>query len=190
MARCLPISPSAWSAESTAMNRSLLTVLATLLAVLFLGLAAAAVVLGGGLYDIAASTQHIQPVYSLLETTMARAVRRRAAAIDDADVELDDIGGFTERRLLRRRVNVGETRDDGHEQNGTNYCHPSFQWRRGPTPAAQTLTALAARSRVRGVIVSQWSPTCCRGRWRRIVSRARSTDAAARRGRRPPTSLS
>ena len=64
------------------MNRTLVTVLATLVAVLVLALAGTAVMVFGGLYDIGASTQHLQPVYSLLETTMGHAVRRRAAAIE------------------------------------------------------------------------------------------------------------
>jgi len=43
-------------------------------------LGAAGVVLGG-LYDVAASTQHTQAVYSLMETAFERSVRRRARSI-------------------------------------------------------------------------------------------------------------
>ncbi len=41
-----------------------------------------AVVVMGGLYDVSASTQHTQAVYSLLEITFEQSVRRRARAIE------------------------------------------------------------------------------------------------------------
>lgn len=43
--------------------------------------AGAAVFIAAGLYDVAANVAHTQPVHSLLELTMQRAVKRRAAAI-------------------------------------------------------------------------------------------------------------
>ncbi len=64
------------------MKRTLLTVVATLVAALTMALAIAAVVVAGGLYDVGATTQHTPPVYALLETTMHRAVRMRAADIE------------------------------------------------------------------------------------------------------------
>ena len=64
------------------MNRTVATVLLTLLVVLALALAVAGAVVVGGLYDVGASTQHTQPVYSVLETAMARTVRRQAATIE------------------------------------------------------------------------------------------------------------
>lgn len=50
-----------------------------------LGLAAAAgaaAVVYGGLYNVAATSQHIQPVHTLLETAMRQSVRLRARAIE------------------------------------------------------------------------------------------------------------
>lgn len=46
-----------------------------------LALGAGAAVLYGGLYDVGATTQHLQPVYSLLEQAMKHSVARRARAI-------------------------------------------------------------------------------------------------------------
>jgi mono/diheme cytochrome c family protein len=62
-------------------QRTLLTVMATLAAALTLAVAVGAVIVGAGLYDVGATTQHTRPVYALLETTMHRAVRLRAADI-------------------------------------------------------------------------------------------------------------
>ena len=62
-----------------------------LLTVAALGLAAAAVgtlVVYGGLYNVAATEQHSQPVYSLLEKTMHQSVRVRARGIQPP--RLDD----------------------------------------------------------------------------------------------------
>lgn len=56
--------------------------LITIAALLATGAVAAALVVGLGLYDIAANVPHTQPVHTLLETTMHRSVKRRAAAID------------------------------------------------------------------------------------------------------------
>lgn len=64
------------------MNRPLITVLASLAAALAAGLAVAAIVVYRGLYDVGATTEHTQPVYSLLETTMKRSVRQRSAGIE------------------------------------------------------------------------------------------------------------
>lgn len=41
----------------------------------------------GGVYDVAATSPHLQPVHSLLETTMRHAVRRRARGIDVPAIE-------------------------------------------------------------------------------------------------------
>lgn len=57
------------------------TILITLCSLLVLTLASAAWVVYGGLYDVGATRQHLQPVYSLLETAMHNAVRRRASDI-------------------------------------------------------------------------------------------------------------
>lgn len=57
-------------------------VLATLAAVALLGLAAAAIVVGGGLYDISATDQHLPPTHWALETASRQAVRLRARSID------------------------------------------------------------------------------------------------------------
>ena len=64
------------------MTRILVTAGVTLLATLLLGVAGAAVVVFGGLYDIGATKQHLQPVFTLLETTMRHSVRRRARSIE------------------------------------------------------------------------------------------------------------
>ena len=64
------------------MKRTLLTVFLTLLAAGLLALAGAAVVVRFGLYDVQATTQHTQPVFSLLEVTLKNAVRVRAAGIE------------------------------------------------------------------------------------------------------------
>lgn len=56
-----------------------------LLTVALVALAAAmvgAAVVFGGLYNVAATTQHTQPVYSLLEVAMRQSVRLRARSID------------------------------------------------------------------------------------------------------------
>jgi mono/diheme cytochrome c family protein len=63
------------------MKRTLLTVIATLAAAGVLALTAAAAVVLGGLYDVSALTQHTPTVFLLLETTMKRAVRVRAADV-------------------------------------------------------------------------------------------------------------
>lgn len=68
-----------------------------LLTLAVLGLAAAtsaAVTVWGGLYNISATEQHTQPVYSMLETAMRQAVRLRARGIEVP--KLDD-----ERMVLR-----------------------------------------------------------------------------------------
>lgn len=55
---------------------------------LLAGLAAGAVVLLGGWYDVSATNQHLQPTYMLLETGLRQAVKRRGASI--AVPALDD----------------------------------------------------------------------------------------------------
>lgn len=70
------------------------TVLLTVAALGLAGAAAGALVVYGGLYDVAATSQHTQPVYSLLETAMHQSVRLRARGIEPPP--LDD-----ERLLVR-----------------------------------------------------------------------------------------
>jgi len=57
-------------------------VLATLCAVLMVGLAAVAAFVWSGVYNIAASSPHTQWVYSMLEYTMRQSVRLRASRIE------------------------------------------------------------------------------------------------------------
>lgn len=61
------------------------------------GALAAAATVYGGLYNIAGTAAHLQPVYSLIETTMQRSVRLRARAIEPPP--LDD-----PKQLLRGAV--------------------------------------------------------------------------------------
>ncbi|HEX5683814.1 MAG TPA: c-type cytochrome [Ideonella sp.] len=63
------------------MNRTLATVVLTVAAALVLAVVVGVLVVTRGLYDVGATTQHTQPVYGLLETTMKYAVRVRAANI-------------------------------------------------------------------------------------------------------------
>jgi mono/diheme cytochrome c family protein len=63
------------------MKRPLVIVIATLGTAAVLGVGAAALVVGRGLYDVGAMTQHTQPVYTLLETALKQSVRQRAAGI-------------------------------------------------------------------------------------------------------------
>lgn len=58
------------------------TVFLTIVVLLVLGLAGAALFVGGGLYHVGSTRQHWQPVYSLLETTMRQSVRLRARGIE------------------------------------------------------------------------------------------------------------
>lgn len=64
-------------------------VLLTLSVLAAIALAGAAAVVGGGLYNVAATEQHWQPVYSLIETAMRQSVRLRARGIE-APLSLDD----------------------------------------------------------------------------------------------------
>jgi mono/diheme cytochrome c family protein len=64
------------------------TVLLTVAALGLAGVAAGALVVYGGLYDVAATQQHFQPVYSLLETAMHQSVKVRARNIETP--RLDD----------------------------------------------------------------------------------------------------
>lgn len=67
------------------------TVLITLATLVVMALAGAALVVGGGLYDVAATQQHWQPVYSLLERAMHQSVRLRSRNIEPPpDMALDD----------------------------------------------------------------------------------------------------
>jgi mono/diheme cytochrome c family protein len=58
------------------------TVSLTVLALILLTVAAAAAVVYGGFYNVSATQQHYQPVYSLLEAAMHNSVRLRARDID------------------------------------------------------------------------------------------------------------
>lgn len=64
------------------------TVLLTIAALGLAGAAAGALVVYGGLYNVAATVQHTQPVYSLLETAMHQSVKLRARNIETP--RLDD----------------------------------------------------------------------------------------------------
>jgi mono/diheme cytochrome c family protein len=64
------------------------TVLLTVAALGLAGAAAGALVVYGGLYNVAATVQHTQPVYSLLETAMHQSVKLRARNIETP--KLDD----------------------------------------------------------------------------------------------------
>jgi mono/diheme cytochrome c family protein len=57
-------------------------ILAILLAVIVLAALGGTAFVWSGVYNIAASSQHTQPVYSLLERTMHQSVRLRASAIE------------------------------------------------------------------------------------------------------------
>ncbi|MES2685417.1 MAG: c-type cytochrome [Pseudomonadota bacterium] len=63
-------------------------VLTTVAALLGAALASAGLVIYHGIYDISATSQHLQPVHALLETTMRQSVRLRAR--DIAPPPLDD----------------------------------------------------------------------------------------------------
>ncbi|MET3441531.1 mono/diheme cytochrome c family protein [Variovorax paradoxus] len=58
------------------------TVLLTIAALGLAGVAAGALVVYGGFYNVAATVQHTQPVYSLLETAMHQSVKMRARNIE------------------------------------------------------------------------------------------------------------
>ena len=60
----------------------LITVAATLAAMFAGGVLTAAVVVYGGLYNVAATTQHLQPTFSVLETAMRQSVRLRSRGIE------------------------------------------------------------------------------------------------------------
>jgi mono/diheme cytochrome c family protein len=70
-----------------AMKKTLL-VLGTLAALALTALTVGGLVIYRGIYDISATSQHLQPVHSLLETTMRQSVRLRAR--DIATPPLDD----------------------------------------------------------------------------------------------------
>jgi mono/diheme cytochrome c family protein len=69
-------------------KKVLLAVAGTTAALAVSAAAVGAAVIWGGLYDVAATQQHWQPTYSVLEATMRHAVRRRAA--DIAEPQLAD----------------------------------------------------------------------------------------------------
>jgi mono/diheme cytochrome c family protein len=63
----------------------------TVLGLLVAGIVAAGLFIATGSYDVAANVQHTQPVHALLELTMHRSVKRRAAGIN-APATLADAG--------------------------------------------------------------------------------------------------
>ena len=63
-------------------KKVLIIVAATLAAMLAGGVLTAAAVVYGGLYNVAASTQHWQPTFSVLETAMRKSVRLRSRGIE------------------------------------------------------------------------------------------------------------
>lgn len=63
----------------------------TLLGLAAAGLGGAALFVALGLYDVAASTPHTQPVYSFLEMVMRQSVRRHARGIDAAPAQRADV---------------------------------------------------------------------------------------------------
>jgi mono/diheme cytochrome c family protein len=67
------------------------TVAATLAVLLVGGAGVAAAVIYGGLYNVAATEQHLQPVFNLMETAMRRSVRLRARGIEPPPLSGDDI---------------------------------------------------------------------------------------------------
>ena len=75
-------------------NLVLLTVAATLVGLATGGALLAAVVVYGGLYNVASTRQHLQPTHTLLETAMRQSVRLRAR-----DIEVPPLGD--ERMVLR-----------------------------------------------------------------------------------------
>jgi mono/diheme cytochrome c family protein len=60
----------------------LITAAATVAAMLLGGVLVAAAVVYGGLYNVAASEQHLQPTFTVLETAMRQSVRLRARNIE------------------------------------------------------------------------------------------------------------
>ena len=62
-------------------------VLATLVAVALLGLAGAAAVIFGGLYDISATDQHLAPTYYAIDTASRESVRVRARRIETPSLD-------------------------------------------------------------------------------------------------------
>ena len=75
------------------------TVLLTLFAAALLAALGAAVFVWSGVYDVSATSQHLQPVYSLIERTMHQSVRLRARNIEPpADL------GDNEARMRRGAV--------------------------------------------------------------------------------------
>jgi hypothetical protein len=93
------------------------TVLATVAALLGAALAGAGVVVYSGVYDVSATSQHLQPVYSLLETTMHHSVRWRARNI--ATPPLDDA-----QRLLRAVPRRAGGRAVSHRQKHAACTRP------------------------------------------------------------------
>ena len=60
----------------------LITVAATVAAMLLGGALVAAAVVYGGVYNVAASSQHLQPIFSVMDVAMRQSVRLRARNID------------------------------------------------------------------------------------------------------------
>jgi mono/diheme cytochrome c family protein len=70
-----------------AMKKSTLA-LSTAAALLGTALACAAIIVYSGIYDVGATSQHLQPVHSLLETTMRHSVRWRARDIQTPPLDV------------------------------------------------------------------------------------------------------
>ena len=69
----------------------LLTFAATLAGVLFGAVLTAVAVVYSGIYDVAASTQHLQPTFTMLETAMRQSVRLRARDIEPPPLDNDQM---------------------------------------------------------------------------------------------------
>ena len=67
--------------------RRIRTILATIAAIATLGVAGAAGFVWAGFYDVGATRQHLQPVFSLLEIAMHRSVRLHARTIEPPPLE-------------------------------------------------------------------------------------------------------
>lgn len=83
-----PPSPHSGAPRGT-LRTVVLSVIATLAVLAAGAVAVAALVVQGGLYDVASTTQHWKPVYHLLERAMQQSVRLRARGVDVPPLEGD-----------------------------------------------------------------------------------------------------
>ncbi len=84
------------------MKKTSVIVALALAAVLAAGLAGALVMVYGGIYNVAATGQHLQPTFTILETAMRQSVRLRARdivapALDDERMVLQGAGCFRDK---------------------------------------------------------------------------------------------